>query len=92
MRPPQYTCSSKYRWTLGRSPTAPSGTALEVSPFVVGRFRRRDLQDAQLASELGTVERLCDSVIVMAQGRTLASGTMAELRANKDVVEAYLVG
>jgi ABC-type branched-subunit amino acid transport system ATPase component len=42
--------------------------------------------------ELATVERLCDSVIVMAQGRTLASGTMAELRANKDVVEAYLVG
>jgi branched-chain amino acid transport system permease protein len=42
--------------------------------------------------ELATVERLCDSVIVMAQGRTLASGTMAELRANTDVVEAYLVG
>ena len=42
--------------------------------------------------ELAAVERLCQSVIVMAQGRTLAAGTMAELRANKDVVEAYLVG
>ncbi|MDX6524805.1 MAG: hypothetical protein QOI43_316, partial [Gaiellales bacterium] len=42
--------------------------------------------------ELGTVERLCDSVIVMAQGRTLAAGTMAELRENAQVLEAYLVG
>jgi branched-chain amino acid transport system permease protein len=42
--------------------------------------------------ELGTVERLCDSVIVMAQGRTLAAGTMSELRENAQVLEAYLVG
>jgi branched-chain amino acid transport system ATP-binding protein len=38
------------------------------------------------------VERVCDSVIVMAQGKVLATGTMAELRNNKEVVDAYLVG
>ncbi|MCL8207017.1 MAG: ABC transporter ATP-binding protein [Actinomycetia bacterium] len=41
---------------------------------------------------LGLVERLCDQVIVMAEGRTLASGTMGELRANRAVVDAYLGG
>jgi len=42
--------------------------------------------------ELGSVERLCDPVIVMATGRVLAQGTMSELRQRQDVLEAYLVG
>jgi ABC-type branched-subunit amino acid transport system ATPase component len=39
---------------------------------------------------LGFVERLCDPVIVMALGSPIASGTMAELRRNPDVLDAYL--
>ncbi|HWE62155.1 MAG TPA: ABC transporter ATP-binding protein [Chloroflexota bacterium] len=39
---------------------------------------------------LNVVERLCDMVIVMAEGRTLAEGTLAEHRRNPDVVAAYL--
>jgi ABC-type branched-subunit amino acid transport system ATPase component len=42
--------------------------------------------------ELASVERVCDSVIVMAQGKVLATGTMAELRRNEEVVSAYLTG
>jgi ABC-type branched-subunit amino acid transport system ATPase component len=42
--------------------------------------------------ELDTIERLCDEVVVMAQGRVLAVGTMAELRDQKEVVDAYLAG
>jgi ABC-type branched-subunit amino acid transport system ATPase component len=42
--------------------------------------------------ELGSVERTCDSVIVMAQGRVLARGSMEEMRANEEVVDAYLAG
>jgi branched-chain amino acid transport system ATP-binding protein len=42
--------------------------------------------------EMGAVERLCDTVIVMALGRVLAEGTMSELRANKEVLDAYLTG
>ncbi|HZS93419.1 MAG TPA: ABC transporter ATP-binding protein [Chloroflexota bacterium] len=38
------------------------------------------------------VERLCDTVIVMALGRCLATGTMSELRAHKEVIDAYLGG
>ena len=41
---------------------------------------------------LGIVDQICDHVIVMASGRALATGTMAEIRANQEVVEAYLGG
>jgi branched-chain amino acid transport system permease protein len=42
--------------------------------------------------ELAIMDAFCDPVIVLAEGRVLAQGTMAELRAMKEVVEAYLVG
>ena len=41
---------------------------------------------------LDSVERLCDRVIFMAQGRVVTEGTMSELRAHPEVLEAYLVG
>jgi ABC-type branched-subunit amino acid transport system ATPase component len=42
--------------------------------------------------ELHMVERLCDSVYVMAQGKIIGSGTMATLRRQREIVDAYLVG
>ncbi|HVA52463.1 MAG TPA: ATP-binding cassette domain-containing protein [Acidimicrobiales bacterium] len=42
--------------------------------------------------ELAIMDAFCDPVIVLAEGRVLAQGTMSELRAKKEVVEAYLVG
>ncbi|MDE2282028.1 MAG: ABC transporter ATP-binding protein [Actinomycetales bacterium] len=39
---------------------------------------------------LNVVEKICDHVIVLAEGRTLATGRLSELRANQDVVQAYL--
>ena len=42
--------------------------------------------------ELAIMDAFCDPVIVLAEGRVLAEGTMAELRAKPEVVEAYLVG
>jgi ABC-type branched-subunit amino acid transport system ATPase component len=41
---------------------------------------------------MGAVERLCDTVIVMALGRVLAEGTMSRLRTNQQVLDAYLAG
>jgi ABC-type branched-subunit amino acid transport system ATPase component len=42
--------------------------------------------------ELAVVERLCDPVIVMAQGRVISQGTMADVRADRGVLDAYLIG
>jgi len=39
---------------------------------------------------LAIVENLCDHVVVMAEGRVLAEGKMAVLRANESVISAYL--
>ena len=42
--------------------------------------------------ELAIMDEFCDPVIVMAEGSVLAEGTMAALRGQAEVVEAYLVG
>ena len=42
--------------------------------------------------ELSIMDEFCDPVIVLAEGRLLAEGTMTTLRAREEVVEAYLVG
>jgi branched-chain amino acid transport system permease protein len=42
--------------------------------------------------ELAIMDEFCDPVIMMAEGAVLATGTMADLRARAEVVEAYLVG
>lgn len=39
---------------------------------------------------LNVVEKICDNVIVLAEGRTLATGRLSELRENDEVVHAYL--
>ena len=36
------------------------------------------------------IARMCDPVIVMAQGRVLAEGSVAQIQANEDVIDAYL--
>jgi ABC-type branched-subunit amino acid transport system ATPase component len=42
--------------------------------------------------EMSVVERMCDRVIVMAQGRVLAEGLMTEVRSDQRVLDAYLAG
>jgi branched-chain amino acid transport system ATP-binding protein len=39
--------------------------------------------------DMDLIGRLCDPVIVMAQGEVIAEGPMAEIRANPAIVEAY---
>lgn len=55
-------------------------------------LRREGLTILMVEHELHLVEQLCDSVFVMAQGRLIGSGTMATLRKQKEIVDAYLVG
>ena len=56
------------------------------------RLRDGGLSMLMVEHELNAVDQCCDSVIVMAQGRVLAEGSMHQIRANKEVVDAYLLG
>ncbi len=40
--------------------------------------------------DMDFIDKLCDPVIVMAEGSVLAQGTLAEIKANEQVIEAYL--
>lgn len=42
--------------------------------------------------DMALIERICERVIVMAQGRALAEGSFDEVRENREVQDAYLGG
>jgi len=52
----------------------------------------RGLSILLVEHELRAVERLCERVVVMAQGKVISEGRMAELRTRKEVQDAYVVG
>jgi ABC-type branched-subunit amino acid transport system ATPase component len=56
----------------------------------LGDLRELGITFLMVEHNLHAVERVCDHVVVMAEGRMLAQGGMAELRANAEVVRAYL--
>lgn len=52
--------------------------------------RERGYTFVVIEHDMDFIERLCDPVICMAQGTVLAEGTLAEIKANEAVIEAYL--
>lgn len=70
-----------------------------LSPLLAGRLESICLQLKSdglaiilVEHELGAVDRLCDHVVVMAQGKVLSEGSMAEMRVSEEVQRAYVVG
>jgi ABC-type branched-subunit amino acid transport system ATPase component len=55
-------------------------------------LRDEGLTMLMVEHDLHAVGRVCDPVIVMAQGKVVAQGSLDELRANEEVRNAYLVG
>ena len=55
-------------------------------------LREQGLSILIIEHELDTVERICSEVLVMAWGKVIARGEMAELRTRKEVQDAYVVG
>ena len=54
--------------------------------------RERGLTFLLIEHDLETVFRHCDPIVVMAQGKELAVGDAAQIRANRAVIDAYLGG
>jgi branched-chain amino acid transport system ATP-binding protein len=52
--------------------------------------RERGYTFCMIEHDMDFISRLCDPVIVMAEGRLLAQGTADEVKSNEEVIEAYL--
>lgn len=64
----------------------------KLGEHIVGLNKELGTTFVLVEHNLEIVEKICSKVIVVALGATLAVGTMAELRKNQAVVEAYLGG
>ncbi|HYM49598.1 MAG TPA: ABC transporter ATP-binding protein [Candidatus Limnocylindrales bacterium] len=63
----------------------------EIASYVES-LRDEGLTILMVEHELHMVDRLCDPVVVMAQGKVIGQGSMASLRRQREIVDAYLVG
>ena len=57
---------------------------------IVRLNKERGYTFCMIEHDMDFIGRLCDPVIVMAEGRVLATGSAAEVTANEQVIEAYL--
>lgn len=65
--------------------------AREIEQYLLD-LRDEGLSMVMVEHELSVVERLCDPVVVMAQGKVIAEGSMRDIGARQEVLDAYLVG
>jgi ABC-type branched-subunit amino acid transport system ATPase component len=56
----------------------------------IRRLNAEGITFLMVEHNLGVVDRLCDPVVVMAEGRALAVGSMADHRRSDEVLGAYL--
>ena len=66
-------------------------TLLNTIADAIGRLNReRGYTFVVIEHDMDFIGRICDPVIVMAEGRVLAEGTLDEVKADERVIEAYL--
>ncbi|MGR3435575.1 MAG: ABC transporter ATP-binding protein [Shimia sp.] len=61
-----------------------------VGDAILRLNRERGYTFCMIEHDMDFIGRLCDPVIVMAEGHVLAEGTIDEIKANEQVIEAYL--
>ena len=61
-----------------------------IGESIIRLNKERGYTFCLIEHDMEFIARLCDPVIVMAEGRVLAQGSADEVRANEEVIEAYL--
>jgi branched-chain amino acid transport system ATP-binding protein len=61
-----------------------------IADTIVRLNQERDYTFCVIEHDMDFIGRICDPVIVMAEGKKLAEGTLDEIKANEQVIEAYL--
>ena len=62
----------------------------EIGDAIIRLNEERGYTFCMIEHDMDFIGRLCDPVIVMAEGTVLAKGTADEVRHNEEVIEAYL--
>ncbi|MEX0347747.1 MAG: ABC transporter ATP-binding protein [Rhizobiaceae bacterium] len=62
----------------------------EIGDAIIRLNEDRGYTFCMIEHDMDFIGRLCDPVIVMAEGAVLAEGTAEEVKNNEDVIEAYL--
>jgi neutral amino acid transport system ATP-binding protein len=65
--------------------------AREIEQYLLD-LRDEGLSMIMVEHELAVVERLCEPVVVMAQGKVISEGSMKDVTARREVLDAYLIG
>jgi branched-chain amino acid transport system ATP-binding protein len=61
-----------------------------IADAIVRLNKERGYTFCVIEHDMDFIGRICDPVICMAEGKVLAEGTLAEIKANEQVIEAYL--
>jgi branched-chain amino acid transport system ATP-binding protein len=62
----------------------------EIGDAIIRLNKERDYTFCMIEHDMDFISRLCDPVIVMAEGKLLTQGTADEVKSNEHVIEAYL--
>ena len=62
----------------------------EIGDAILSMNRERGFTFCMIEHDMDFISRICDPVVVMAEGKILAQGSAEEIKANEDVIEAYL--
>ena len=61
-----------------------------ISDAIIRLNKERNYTFVVIEHDMDFIEKLCDPVICMAEGKVLAQGSLQEIKANENVIEAYL--
>ena len=61
-----------------------------IGDAIIRLNKERGYTFVVIEHDMDFIERLCEPVICMAEGKVLAEGTLAEIKENEQVIEAYL--
>jgi branched-chain amino acid transport system ATP-binding protein len=62
----------------------------DIGDAILRLNKERGYTFCMIEHDIDFIAKLCNPVVVMAEGKVLMQGTAAEVRSNEDVIEAYL--
>jgi len=62
----------------------------EIGDAIIRLNKERGYTFCMIEHDIDFISRLCNPVVVMAEGKVLMQGTADEVKSNENVIEAYL--